>query len=61
MASRPSDIPFKSNTTGGIGGVFEKAFHYFNLHREEFMAKYHQRSNVESTFSMINAKFEIRN
>ena len=50
-------IPFRSHTTGGIGGTFEKAFHYFNLHREEFLAKYHQRSNVESTFSMIKAKF----
>jgi len=50
-------ISFKSGTTGGIGGQFEKAFHYFNLHREEFLERYHQRSNVESTFSMIKAKF----
>ncbi len=50
-------IPFKSNTTGGIGGTFAKAFHYFNLHREEFMERYHQRSNIESTFSMVKAKF----
>ena len=32
-------------------------FHYYSLHREEFMAHYHQRSNAESTFSMIKAKF----
>ena len=25
--------------------------------REKFLAHYHQRSNVESTFSMIKAKF----
>lgn len=50
-------IPFRDSATGGIGGTFEKAFHYFNLHREEFMARYHQRSNIESTFSMIKAKF----
>jgi Transposase DDE domain/SWIM zinc finger len=49
-------IPFKSNATGGIGGLFEKAFHYFNLHREEFLAHYHQRSNVESTFSAVKRK-----
>ena len=32
-------------------------FHYYNLHREEFLTHYHQRSNAESTFSMVKAKF----
>src|SRR5258708_30229564 len=32
-------------------------FHYFSLNRDEFFAKYHKRSNIESTFSMIKAKF----
>ena len=32
-------------------------FHYFQFNQEEFMARYHQRSNVESTFSMLKAKF----
>ena len=50
-------IPFRSNTTGGIGGLFAKAFHYFSLCREEFLQHYHKRSNVESTFSMMKAKF----
>jgi transposase len=53
-------IPFKSNSTGaqgGAGGVFEKAYHFFAFHRDEFLARYHQRSNVESTFAMIKAKF----
>jgi hypothetical protein len=50
-------IPFKSNTTGGIGGLFEKMFHYFQFRREEFLQHYHQRSNVESTFSAIKRKF----
>lgn len=50
-------IPFKCNTTGGVGGLSAKAFHYFTLNREAFLARYHQRSNVESTFSMIKAKF----
>jgi transposase len=49
--------PFKKCATGGIGGVFEKAFHYFCLHREEFLAHYHKRSNIESSNSMIKAKF----
>jgi|SRR5215831_11288876 len=50
-------IAFKSNTTGSAGGLWEKAFHYYSLHRDEFLARYHKRSNVESTFSMIKAKF----
>jgi transposase len=50
-------IAFKSNATGGAGGLWEKAFLYYSLHREEFLQRYHQRSNVESTFSMVKAKF----
>ena len=47
----------RSSFTGAIGGIYEKAFLYFKLHREEFDARYHQRSNIESTFSMVKAKF----
>jgi len=50
-------IPFKKNATAVSGGLWAKMFHYFNLNREAFLAKYHQRSNAESTFSMIKAKF----
>jgi transposase len=50
-------IAFKSNTTGGVGGAFEKAFHYFQFKNEEYMEHYHLRSNVESTFSAIKRKF----
>jgi transposase len=50
-------IAFKSNTTGGVGGQFEKAFHYFQYNGEEYMQRYHKRSNVESTFSAIKRKF----
>src|SRR5205814_9088791 len=38
-------------------GMFQKAFHFFQLNQEEYMAKYHKRSNVESTFSAIKRKF----
>jgi transposase len=48
---------FKSNTTGAVGGVFEKMFLHFLFNREGFLAHYHQRSNVESTFSAIKRKF----
>jgi len=51
-------IPFKARHTGAIGGLFQKAFHYFNFKRDEFLAHYHKRSNVESTVSMIKAKFQ---
>lgn len=50
-------IAFKSNHTGGVGGLFEKAFHYFQFKQEEYMEHYHKRSNVESTFSAIKRKF----
>jgi hypothetical protein len=33
-------------------------FYWFQLHREKFMNRYHQRSNAESTFSMLKRKFE---
>jgi hypothetical protein len=29
----------------------------YQFHRDEFLRHYHKRSNVESTFSMIKAKF----
>ncbi len=47
----------KSNTTGGVGGLFEKMFHYYQYKRDEFMDHYHKRSNVESVFSAIKRKF----
>ncbi len=51
-------IPFKSNSLQGeAGSLWEKMYLYYNFRREEFLAHYHQRSNVESTFSMIKAKF----
>jgi len=48
---------FKDNTTGAVGGAFEKAFHYFSFKRDEYLSHYHQRSNVEATFSMVKKKF----
>jgi transposase len=50
-------IAFKINATGGVGGAFERLFYYYSFHREEFLKTYHKRSNVESTFSMVKAKF----
>jgi len=50
-------IMFREGITGGCGGLFQKAFHYFSLNREAFLEKYHHRSNVESTFSAVKRKF----
>jgi transposase len=50
-------IAFRSNSVGTRGGLWEKMFLHFQLRREDFLAHYHKRSNVESTFSMIKAKF----
>jgi transposase len=52
-------IPFKSNAVPNSKGSYTwtKMYHYFMLHRDEFMGHYHKRSNVESTFNMVKAKF----
>ncbi len=50
-------IPFKVTSTEGAGGLWEKMFHYYHMNRDEFLKHYHKRSNAESTFSMIKAKF----
>lgn len=50
-------VAFKSHHTGASGGLFRKAYHYFCLHRDTFLAHYHKRSNVESTVMMVKTKF----
>jgi transposase len=50
-------IAFKSNTTGDVGGVYKKMWHYFQFNQEDFLAHYHKRSNVESTVMMVKSKF----
>ena len=32
-------------------------YYHFMVNREDFLAHYHKRSNVETAFSMIKAKF----
>jgi transposase len=52
-------IPFKSNTRAyGLGSdLWSRAFHFFMFNRTEFLQHYHARSNVESAFHMVKAKF----
>jgi hypothetical protein len=50
-------IPFKSNTAipADDDSTWSRMWHYFSYNREAFLHYYHQRSNVETTFSMIKA------
>ena len=51
-------IAFKTNHSGKGSRRPESAgSSYFMYRREEFLAHYHKRSNVETTFSMIKRKF----
>lgn len=55
-------IPFKSYSTGsqgnhGYDGLWHYMWAYYQYNRQTFLAHYHKRSNVESTYSMIKAKF----
>jgi transposase len=56
-------IPFKISSTGmgdhhhKFDGLWNKMWCFYNLNKENFLLHYHKRSNIESTFSMIKAKF----
>jgi transposase len=50
-------IAFRTSDTGWSGGAWAKALGFFLSRRDEFLAHYHRRSNVETTFSMIKRKF----
>jgi transposase len=50
-------IAYKANANPKESGMYETMFHYYSLRRDEFLNHYHKRSNVESTNSMIKAKF----
>lgn len=59
-------IPFRKNTNvNQLYGdrqtsFWKKMFHQYMANQDEFMQHYHKRSNVETTFSMIKAKFGER-
>lgn len=52
-------IPFKHNSKAHDDDIplWRKMYHLFQYNREEFARHYHKRSNVESTFAMVKAKF----
>ena len=68
-------IPFKSSSTpngayqtkdrkgrysADSRALWKRMFNFFTYNREEFLKHYHQRSNIETTFHMIKAKFGSR-
>lgn len=50
-------MAFKRNSKGTVSALYQQMYHYFQFKREEFLQRYHKRSNVESTFSMLKRKF----
>src|SRR4051794_31660498 len=50
-------LAMKEGITATRGGMLAKMFHLYGLNREDYLSHYHKRSNVESTFSMVKAKF----
>jgi Transposase DDE domain len=50
-------IAFHATATGRLGGTYAKMLREFNRNQDDYLAHYHKRSNVESTFSMMKAKF----
>jgi len=53
-------IPFKKNArrkNRGHSSVWSKMYDYFHNHPQQFLERYHRRSNVESCFNMVKKKF----
>jgi transposase len=53
-------IPFKENSRPNHrtkDSLWRNLYYFYQLHNDKFKAFYHQRSNVETTFSMIKRKF----
>jgi transposase len=64
MLGATAYIPFKSNAAvqgnasyNDMNDIWNRMWHLYNFNREVFLQHYHKRSNVETTFSMIKAKF----
>jgi transposase len=58
-------IPFKINSVAQSGWepksqVWTRMYHFYSLHRGEFLQHYHKRSNVETTFHVVKSKFGQR-
>jgi len=45
------------NPSGGFVPKVPSMWHFYNFNRNTFLEHYHERSNVETAFSMIKMKF----
>ncbi len=50
-------VPFKLNSEGNGPAAWRRMWHLFSFQRETFLSHYHQRSNVETTFSAVKRLF----
>lgn len=54
----PSEAGGDTNSRGtGKSDAWRRLWHTFEARNDEFLAHYHERSNVETTFSMVKRKF----
>lgn len=55
-------IAFKENSKASKNApaIWNRMYHWYSYNQKHFMAAYHKRSNVESTFHMIKSKFGDR-
>ncbi len=54
-------IPFRKNTlVPEKDSAWKRMYHFYHFNRDAFLAHYHRRSNAESTFAAIKAKFGDR-
>ena len=53
-------IPFKSNSVAHIDdhSPWAQAYHYYHLHQDEFLRRYHERNQSEAGFSMFKRTLE---
>ena len=60
-ATKGGAVPAIHNPNATLPGIeasaWTRMYHMFAYQRDTFLSRYHQRSNVETTFSMIKAKF----
>jgi transposase len=60
IALKSNNVPYATQQTAKHRedvSAWQKLWHLYNLHRDEFLAKYHARSNAESTFSAMKRVF----
>lgn len=63
LANATPFIPFKSNNSlyaNYKSVIWKRMLHTYIHQREEFMARYNKRNNVETAFRMIKARFDAR-